>query len=199
MVGYKFKFEIKNLFIKMEINFLRLFFLSFPLAILVIFKIYHYKSDFLFETSIEINKTSKDKICSLFENIELFKFHPCVREIKFIEKSKILDVDYDIYEITEEAEVFQGLHRFTANNKLYVENVDKCRIKSTLRMHIFNLFEAYFSNEIYVTKNPETENYVLLEKGKINGIYYIMKAVREYTLFYHKIMLEKIKIFLENL
>lgn len=168
-----------------------------PLIIGVLLTYYHKKEDFPIYTSVEINKTTREKVCGLLKDLEFLRFHPCVKKIQFKEQNIINNTTYDVYEIKEEAEIFMGLYKFQTNNKLYVEKIDDCKIKTNLRMPIMNLFQAQFTGVFYA-EEIEKGRFKFIEEGKISGIYYAIAVVREYTKFYHDILFEKIKIFLES-
>ena len=168
-----------------------------PIIIAILLGYYHKKEDFPLRTSIEINKTTKEKVCGLLKDLEFLRFHPCVKELIFKKKTKTGNTTNDIYEIREEAEVLMGLYKFKTKNLLYVEKIDDCKIKTHVKMPILGLFEAEFTGLFYV-KQLQKDSFLFVEEANISGIYYAIAVVREYTKFYHDILFEKIKIYLES-
>lgn len=168
-----------------------------PVIIAILLGFYHKRQDFSIHTSVEINKTTREKVCGLLKNLKFLRFHPCVKEFKFLEKVNITNTHYDVYEVKEEAELFMGLYKFQTKNRLYVEKIDDCKIKTQVRMPIMSLFEAQFTGVFYA-EEIQKDKFMFIEEGKISGIYYAIAVVREYTKFYHDILFEKIKIFLES-
>lgn len=168
-----------------------------PVIIAALLGYYHKREDQLLKISTEINNSTKEKVCDLFKNIEFLRFHPCVKEIKFLEKTKIDKTTYDVYEIREEAEILMGLYKFQIKNKLYVEMIDECKIRAQIRLPLLKFFEAQFTSLFYV-EQLKKDSFLFVEETKIWGIYYVIAAVKEYTKFFHEILFEKIKIFLES-
>jgi len=196
----QFFIKNKNLFNMGLFNIFKYFLILSPIVIGLLMKFYNKIEDFPIINSVEIKSSSINKVCSVLKNLEFLKFHPCVKEINYIENKRIDNVKYDIYEIREEAEILLGLYKFQTKNKIYVEKVDDCTIKTKVDMKILHFWEAQFRNSFYVIESKENKNiFTFGEEGKISGIPYIIVLVREYTDFYHRILLEKIRIFIESM
>jgi len=170
---------------------------TIPVIIVLLFGYFHRRENLSLNISIEINKTTKEKVCGLLKDMEFLRFHPCIKEIKFIEKTKIENTSYDIYEYREEAEVLMGLYKFQTKNKLYVEKIDDCKIRTRVKLPILSIFEVQYVSEIHV-EELKKDSFKLVRVSKISGIYYVASVLRYYTKFFNEILFEKIKIFLES-
>lgn len=168
-----------------------------PVILACIIGYYHKIEDFPLNTSIEINGTTKEKVCGLLTDMKFLRFHPCVKELELKEKTKIENTEYDVYDIREEAEVFMGLYKFETKNRLYVEKIDDCKIRTLVRMPIMWIFESKFT-AVFYAKEIKKDSFLFVEEAKISGIYYAIAVVKEYARFYHDILFQKIKLFLES-
>ena len=161
---------------------------------------YHKIKEFPLNTSIVINKISKEKVCGLLKHVEFLRFHPRIKEINFIEKTRINDTVYDVYEISEELVVLMGLYKLKNKALLYVEKIDDCKIKTHARIPFLIVFEVQVTSVISAKEIENSKGSFLLEEEmKISGIYYLITLIKGYSRLSRDILFGNIKTYLDSL